>query len=70
MNKVPNMISTKDLIYLSDTFEGNLTALKKANAYSSLVTDKKLQKELESVCKKHEKICQDLLKLLEGGSEA
>ena len=64
MNKVPDMISTKDLLYISDAFEWNLTAHKKASHYAEVVNDKEIKKELESVSNMHKKICEDLLKLL------
>jgi len=66
MKNVPDMISTKDLLYISDAFEWNLTAHKKACHYAEVVLDKDIKKELESVSKMHKKICEDLLKLLGG----
>ena len=64
MNKVPDMISTKDLLYISDAFEWNLTACKKAQQYAECVIDKNISKELGNISNMHRKICDDLIKLL------
>jgi len=66
MNKVPDMISTKDLLSISDAFEWNLTAHKKANHYAEVTVDKEIKKEMENVSNMHLKVCEDLLKLLGG----
>ncbi len=64
MDKVPNMISTKDLLYLSDMFEWHFVASKKCEHYANEVTDEEIQKELQKVGKMHAKYCQSIVTLL------
>jgi len=66
MNKVPDIISTKDLSYISDAFEWNFTAAKKCIAYSNLVTDDKIAKALEKSYLLHKYTCEQLLKIIGG----
>ena len=65
MKKVPEMISTKDLTYLEDQFNWHFTLEKKANTYSHLVQDETISKYFWEVAKKHEKVCDKILKILE-----
>ncbi|MBO5182810.1 MAG: spore coat protein [Bacilli bacterium] len=68
MNNVPNIISTKDLSYISDMFEWNFTAAKKALHYSNEVTSEEIKNELENIYEMHKNISSNLLNLLnEGG---
>ena len=64
MDKVPKMISTKDISYIADMFEWSFLISKKACCYSKEVVDKKIQKELKDVSDIHKGICEDLLKVL------
>ena len=64
MNKVPNIISTKDLSYLSDIFEWNFTAYKKANHFSNEVTIEDIKKELMIVSSMHKDICDKIVDIL------
>lgn len=64
MEKIPNMISTKDLSFIEDMFNWNFTVCKKAYNYSNLVTDENISKFLKDVAKKHEKICNKLINML------
>lgn len=43
MNVVPNMISGKDLDYLSDIFNWNYVLAKKVNSYADLVSDEEIK---------------------------
>lgn len=54
MNTVPQMISTKDLAYLSDMFEWNYTAFKQINHFISEVEDTKVKEILERLRNMHE----------------
>lgn len=47
MKNVPNIISTKDLSYISDMLNWIHTISKKLNHYSNLVEDNEVLKELE-----------------------
>ncbi len=67
MEKVPNMISTKDLSYISDMFNWHLVAAEKFELYLNQVEDEECTKKLDDLCNMHRKICSDLLSLLEGG---
>lgn len=64
MEKVPKMISTKDLSYIEDMFNWHFVVCKKAYDYSELVIDEELSKHMKDVTKKHEKICNKLIKML------
>lgn len=65
MEQVPTMISTKDLAYLSDIFEWNFTACKKANHFAKEVTDTEIKETLEQVSNMHKTICESITKILE-----
>lgn len=64
MEQVPAIISAKDLSYLSDMFEWNFIAAKKALHYSNEVQNEELKKELDKVYKMHEKHLKKILELL------
>ena len=64
MEQVPAIISTKDLSYLSDMFEWNFIAAKKALHYSNQVQNEELKKELDKVYKMHEKHLKKILEIL------
>lgn len=64
MEQVPAIISTKDLSYLSDIFEWNFIASKKALHYSNEVTDEEVKKELNKIFKMHEKHLMKILEIL------
>ncbi len=65
MKKIPDMISTKDLLYLEDMFNWNITASKKAYHYEKEVVDEDIKNHLCKISKQHKKICKEILKLLE-----
>lgn len=54
MDTVPQIISTKDLSYLSDMFNWNYNAFKEVNHFISEVQDEKIKNLLERVCNMHE----------------
>lgn len=54
MDTVPQIISTKDLAYLSDMFEWNETAFKQINHFIDEVTDEKIKELLERFRNMHE----------------
>lgn len=64
MEQVPAIISTKDLSYLSDMFEWNFIAVKKALHYSNEVTNEDIKKELDKVYKIHQNNLNKILELL------
>ena len=65
MKNLPEMISTKDLMYVCDMFNWHLVAAKKLTLYSEYVTDKECSKKIDELCKLHYNICEDLINLLE-----
>ena len=67
MQNVPNIISTKDLPYICDMFNWNLTTAKKALNYSNNVTDNEIKEELLNIFDMHKQICNSLLNILNGG---
>jgi hypothetical protein len=68
MEKIPNIISTKDLSYIEDMFNWHFVICKKAYYYSDLVCDETISNHLIEVAKKHEKILEKLVNML-GGEE-
>lgn len=65
MKRIPNMISSKDLAYISDMFNWNMTAAKKIEHYLKTCKDEEVCKEFTKLNKLHLKNCQNLTKLLE-----
>ena len=65
MEQVPEIISTKDLSYLSDMFEWNFIAAKKALHYINQVQDEELKNELDKIYRMHEKHLKKILELLQ-----
>lgn len=64
MDKVPNMISTKDLSYLSEIFEWHFVAFKKCEHYANEVTDEELKTTFLKFARMHENNCQKVINLL------
>ncbi len=54
MNTIPQMISTKDIAYLSDMFEWNYNAFKQINHFISEVQDENIKEQLERLRNMHE----------------
>ncbi len=69
MEKIPNMISTKDLSYISDMFNWHLVAAKKYEYYLNQCEDQQCVKKLEELYDLHYSICNDLINLLESGDK-
>lgn len=65
MDNVPTMISTKDIAYLSDMFEWNYTACKKALHFSKEVQEEDIKNMLEAVSSMHKEICEEIVSILE-----
>ncbi len=64
MNKVPNIISTKDLSYIEDIFNWNYTAAKKALNSANCVKDQTISNTLYKVYDLHLSICNKLVEIL------
>lgn len=54
MNTIPQIISTKDLAYLSDMFQWNETAFKQINHFIGEVQDEQVKELLERFRNMHE----------------
>ena len=65
MKKVPNMISTKDLSYFDAMFNWNFLICQKAHNYMKIIEDDTLSHFMKDVYKKHKKICEKILKILD-----
>lgn len=64
MDTVPQIISTKDLAYLSDMFEWNYNAFKQINHFISEVKDKEINELLERIRNMHEDHLQFIISIL------
>jgi uncharacterized protein YktB (UPF0637 family) len=64
MNTVPTIISTKDLAYLADIFNWNITATKKANHYLQEIQDQDVKKAAQRFKEVHQKICESVINIL------
>lgn len=69
MNKVPEMISTKDLAYFSDMFNWNFTASKVAFHFSEEANDEEVKDVLHKAAVMHAGICNKLITILGGINE-
>ena len=67
MNTVPNVISTKDLSYLSDLFQWNLTSAKIAHHYYKECQIEDIKKMMEVVYGMHRRHAWMILTLLKEG---
>lgn len=67
--KVPNIITGKDLDYLSDMFEWNLLALKKTNDSIPEVNDEEIKNILKKACGMFDTNLKVILSILGGTNE-
>lgn len=67
MNKVPSMISTKDLAYIEDMLNWNYTLAKVANHYSEEIQDEEIIEEINKVKELHVGHFNELINILGGG---
>ncbi|WP_420818804.1 hypothetical protein [Paraliobacillus sediminis] len=61
MQQPPNVVTTKDLLYLTDMMSWNLNATKKAHFFASQCTIPELKTALEQTCQMHQKHYQKIL---------
>ncbi len=64
--EVPNIITGKDLDYLSDMFEWNMGALKRTNESIPKVQDENIKNILKEACKLFESNLKEIITLLKG----
>lgn len=67
--EVPNIISTKDLAYLSDMFEWNYGAFKNTYNSSTKVNDPELKEILEKGSKLFDENMNQIMQILGGNYE-
>lgn len=67
-NEVPDIITGKDLDYLSDSFEWNISALKKINDSIPKVNDEEIKNILKKACGMFDTNLKVTLSILEGGN--
>lgn len=61
MSNPPNVVSTKDELYLKDMLSWNLLAMKKAHFYAQQCTDPEVKAELDRAGQMHQRHYQKLL---------
>ena len=61
---VPNIISGKDLDYLSDVYNWNFNACKLVNNFANEVTDEEIKTLFEKVADMHMQHCKVVLNIL------
>lgn len=64
MNKVPVMLSCKDLDYISDMINWNVIACKKAYHYSQEVQNEQIKGMLQTVSARHRVHTEKLIQIL------
>jgi len=64
LNKIPNIISTKDLDYLKDIFEWNFNASKLAYHFSEQTINPIIKDMIMNVCRMHSEHCRKIKNLL------
>ncbi len=69
MGKVPKMISTKDLSYISDMFNWNMILVNKLNLFLEEVTDEEMKTLFSNALDMHTKHANNLIGILKGGNE-
>ena len=69
MNQVPNIISCKDLDYLSDIFNWNFTLSKKALHYSKEVKLENVKNICEKITILSSNNCYNIIEILGGNYE-
>lgn len=67
MNKIPNIISTKDLSYLKDMFEWNFNISKLAYHFSNQTNNPIIKDTLVKVCRMHSEHAKKIKNILTEG---
>jgi hypothetical protein len=68
-NQPPNMISTKDLAYLTDALAWELLAFKKCHQYARMCTDSEIQQNIDRIGQMHQQHYGQLLNYLQSNSD-
>ena len=67
--EVPNILTGKDLDYLSDMFEWNVGALKKTNEAITKVNDEEIKEVMKKACRFFQENLESILTILQGGTK-
>lgn len=65
MNQPPNVITTKDLMYLKDAMSWELLATKKCSHYASLCQDPEIKQQINEVGQMHQRHYNQLLQFVQ-----
>lgn len=65
MKETPNIITSKDLLYIEDMLNWNYTMIKKINVLIECVEEEEVLTLLKKACKMHNKHYNSLLSILE-----
>lgn len=57
----PDILSTKDHLYIEDMLSWNLDIIKKAHAYASMCQDQDVMQAMNRTCQLHQRHYQDIL---------
>lgn len=68
MPQPPNVISSKDLLYITDMMSWNLMAMKKAHFYESQCQIPQIAQAMQKVCQLHERHYEKILSHLENSN--
>ncbi|MCD7036299.1 hypothetical protein LRR81_18805 [Metabacillus sp. GX 13764] len=69
MQQPPDMISTKDHLYITDMLTWNLLAMKKAHFYAGQCQNQELADGLTQAGEMHSRHYQQILQLLQNGNQ-
>ena len=67
--QVPNILTGKDLDYLSDMFEWNLEILKKSNYISTVTDNQEIRQLMQEVYQVHQENLYDVIRAIEEGGK-
>lgn len=68
MKQPPNVLSTKDLLYIEDMLNWNLALAKQARHYMMEVADPDIKQQLDKVAVMHKKHYDQLLQILQNAN--
>lgn len=69
MMQPPNVITSKDQLFLTDMLSWNLLAMKKAHFFASQCQNQEVKKQLEQVGQMHQQHYQKILTHLQTGQQ-
>ncbi|MFC3886657.1 hypothetical protein ACFOU2_25425 [Bacillus songklensis] len=70
MPQPPQVISTKDSLYLTDMLSWNLMAVKKAHFFAAQCQDQEISQALEKCCQMHQRHYDKILQHLQNNQQS